>query len=85
MKALLQEHEIEFPRTHSLAELATLAGSVIPELASRKADLDRLTKCAVAARYIEIRIGASRANKAAQTAGWVRALIRRSLGVADGG
>lgn len=83
MKALLQEHAIEFPRTHNLAELADLAQSVIPELTSRGEELERLTECAVAARYIETDIKAAAANEAERIAAWVRALVRRSLGVPE--
>ncbi len=83
IKALLQEHEIEFPRTHHLVELAELAQSTIPDMASRQKDLRRMTKCAVAARYIEVGVKASRADEAARVAAWVRAMVRQSLSVPD--
>jgi HEPN domain-containing protein/predicted nucleotidyltransferase len=84
LKGLLQEHVIEFPRTHDLAVLAGLAQPVIPELVSRKDELKEMTKCAVVARYIYSEIDENLAQTAAQIAAWVRSLVRRSLGVEDG-
>src|SRR5579884_3571703 len=56
LKALLQEREIAFPRTHDLVELMRLALAVVPPLGEHEAALETLTKCAVDARYPELTI-----------------------------
>src|SRR5579884_33437 len=85
LKGLLQEREVEFPRTHNLVELAELAAPVVPDLSAHKAALEKLNKCAVEARYPELTISMPDAQAAVQEMTVVRELILAALGVAATG
>jgi len=81
LKALLQEREIRFPRSHDLASLAELAEQEAPELANMQGDLDQLSKCAVDPRYPGLDISREQATKALATASAVRSLMLAALNV----
>lgn len=51
LKALLIRHQIEFERTHNLAELLRLAEPIARDVATALADCPLLTPYAVEARY----------------------------------
>jgi HEPN domain-containing protein len=51
LKAFLIRHQVEFERTHNIAELLALAAPIDPELVRRAAEADDLTSYAVEARY----------------------------------
>src|SRR5579884_2995581 len=67
LKGLLQEREIEFPRTHNLVELTELAVPAVPDLAAHEAALKPLNECAVAARYTPRKISREQAAAAVET------------------
>lgn len=81
LKALLQQHEIEFSRTHDLVALAALARPVIPTLASYDADFTWLSTCAVEARYPAVDIDRARAADAVRIMTEVRAIIGEVFGL----
>jgi len=51
LKALLQHHEIVFPKTHDLSDLLDRILAVYPDLVLYKDDLEWLTTFAVQVRY----------------------------------
>lgn len=84
LKALLQEHLIEFPRTHDLEELAKLAAPTVPALGAMRAALKPLNAYAVGVRYPEVMqvdVDEGDAEEALKVAGEVRVLVREALGM----
>ncbi len=81
LKALLQEHDIRFPRTHNLATLATLLDQYLPDLAPFQPRLVALSTHAVDTRYGGPVIQQAHAEVATQTATDIRALARSALGL----
>lgn len=51
LKALLTEHETPFPKIHDLVKLGEMCFQITPELKSLEADLDLLSRYAIAFRY----------------------------------
>lgn len=80
LKAILQEREIRFPRTHKLEELAELAAGVAPGFSSLGPDLEWLTEFSVNVRYPEVKVPAPDAERALRVAEAVRAEVRTNLG-----
>jgi len=86
LKAVLQQQEIVFPRTHDLSELALVASSRLSNVATRRLDLIWLTDCAMAIRYPDAdgdetdveRVDADRALRIATS---MRLLLRSALNV----
>lgn len=81
LKALLEEHTVPFPKTHDLLYLATLAGPPCAELARHLKRLRRVSDYAVKFRYPGGWATARQAASAIKTAGEVRGLLRRTLGL----
>lgn len=77
LKAVLQENDIGFPRTHQLLDLAERSSPVLPDLAEYEADLGDLTTC-VDARYPDMEVDPARAVR---TMSAVRSLARTALGL----
>jgi HEPN domain-containing protein len=78
LKAYLVLHGRDFPRTHDLAELATLCASYCAEIASLNEDMVVLTEYAVTPRYPAeegCEIGPRDAQEALQAAGHACAWI----------
>lgn len=72
LKALLQEHSVEFPRTHDLAA---------PALASLRPELARLTAFAVAPRYPGTSTTRADGDAAMKAAHRARDATRTALGL----
>lgn len=51
LKAILTEHEITFPKIHDLVKLGEMCLYITPELKSLEAELDLLSRYAIAFRY----------------------------------
>ena len=51
LKAILTEHGVTFPKIHDLVKLGEMGLHITPELKSLEADLDLLTRYAIAFRY----------------------------------
>lgn len=81
LKALLQEKQIRFRKTHDLVELLGLALEVDPSLAEMKEPLGFLTGFAVATRYPGPFVEKPAAERAVKIASEVRAKARALLGL----
>jgi HEPN domain-containing protein len=79
LKALLQEANISFPRTHDLADLLSLALSIEPTWTSMTADLNTLSAFAVEYRYPGDSADLDEAKEALQICKNVRQVIRHAL------
>lgn len=79
LKAILQEREIRFPRTHKLEELADLAGGVLPRVSALRPELAWLTEFSVDVRYPEVKVPTPDAERALRVAEAVRAEVRAKL------
>ncbi len=79
LKAYLQEHEIEFERSHELMPLLLLCASLDAEFKSIKRDLEKLNRYAVIVRYPGISIKAETAEEALSAAERVRKFVRKKL------
>ncbi len=79
LKAYLQEHEIEFERSHELMPLLLLCSSLDAEFKSIKHELEKLNRYAVIVRYPGITIKIDTAEEALQSAKLVREFVRRKL------
>ena len=81
LKALLQEHDIRFPRTHDVVVLARCSTPLLPELVTLEAYLDDLNVYAVEIRYAGLEVGQAKAQAALSAAEAVRQMVRHSLGL----
>ncbi len=81
LKALLEEHNIMFQKTHDLVELRDLAGEVLKELDSRSKELTHLTGLGISGRYPGTEASQEEAENALRLAGEVRAVVRAKLGL----
>jgi HEPN domain-containing protein len=79
LKAHLQEHEIEFERSHELIPLLLLCVSQDSEFKSIKRELERLNRYAVIVRYPGITIEVETAEEALKQVGRVRTFVRKKL------
>ena len=79
LKALLTEHETPFPKIHDLVKLGEMCFQIIPELKSMEADLDLLSRYAVAFRYPGAIATQEEARAAISAMEKVRKLISTSL------
>ncbi len=82
LKALLQEREIRFPRTHKLDVLADLAGPTLPRISALRAELEWLTTFSVNVRYPQAGVPAPDAERALRAAEAVGTEVRAELGKA---
>ena len=81
LKAYLQEHEIEFERSHELIPLLLLCASRDAEFRTIKRELERLNRYAVIVRYPGITIEVETAEEAIRQTERVRNLVRNKLGI----
>jgi HEPN domain-containing protein len=81
LKALLQEYEIAFSRTHDLEALMKLGLPVAPALETYRESLQWLTTFAVEVRYPGMKVHSRDADRCLQIATSLRTLIRRRLSV----
>jgi HEPN domain-containing protein len=81
MKAILEEHNVVFPRIHDLIALMSLRQGMFPELDVLKPRLARLSVFGIAARYPGVRADQKAATEALQTAEEVRTVMREKLGL----
>ncbi|MGH7966029.1 MAG: HEPN domain-containing protein [Candidatus Binatia bacterium] len=81
LKAVLQEQEHPFYRTHDLEALMKLCLSVIPELENYRERLQWLTVFAVEARYPGMAARRQDAERCFQIAKSLRTRLRRHFGV----
>jgi HEPN domain-containing protein len=81
LKALLEEHNITFPRIHDLIALLNLSGGLIPELDPVKPRLAHLSVFGIASRYPGIRADQQAAEEAMTTAEEVRTIVRAKFGL----
>ncbi len=81
LKAHLQEHEIEFERTHDLSPLLELCVALDKDFEGLDDDVHELDRYAVIVRYPGIIIKADTAEEALKQAGRVRKFVRSKLGI----
>src|SRR5262249_54696313 len=81
LKALLQESNLSFPRTHDLADLLQLVLTIEPALAPMQSDLNTLSAFAVEYRYPGESSDLVEAKEAIEKCARVRADLRRALGL----
>lgn len=81
LKALLEEHNITFPRIHDLVALLNLSGGLIPELDPLKPRLAHLSIFGIASRYPGVKADRQAAEEAMTTAEEVRAVVRTKFGL----
>jgi HEPN domain-containing protein len=79
LKALLTEHEILFPKIHDLVRLGKLCFQIISGLQALEAELDLLSRYAVAFRYPGETAIQEEAKAAVKAMEKVRTLIKNSL------
>jgi HEPN domain-containing protein len=84
LKALLQESEIPFSRTHDLEALLELCLPVAPAVEQLRKELQWLTVFAVEARYPGFAARKKDAEQSVRIAKRVRTLLRRQLGLLRG-
>lgn len=75
MKAILEEHNIVFPKIHDLIALMSLRQGMFTELNILKPRLARLSVFGIAARYLGVRADQKAATGALQTTGEVRTVM----------
>jgi HEPN domain-containing protein len=81
LKAFLEEHEIEFPRSHELISLLDLCLSKDGDFIVLIKSLRRLESFAVSTRYPGVHIKSKTAEDALKAAERVRRFIRDKLGI----
>lgn len=81
LKAILQENEIPFPKTHDLAALSKLCLPFLPGLKGYHKGLAALSTFAVAFRYPGDLASAEEARVSLGTMRSLRTLIRQHLGL----
>jgi len=81
LKAFLQEKGIRFERTHVLGSLLGLCISADKEFKKIATDLDSLEGYGIAVRYPGATATKELAERAFESAGRVRAFIRKKLGI----
>ena len=81
LKAYLQEHDVEFERSHELMPLLLLCASRDAEFRSIKRELEKLNRFAVIVRYPGITIKADTAEEALNSTNRVRKFIRNKLNI----
>ncbi len=79
LKALLTEHETPFPKIHDLLKLGEMCSPVAPALKTVEADLDLLSRYAIAFRYPGEEATLEEAKAAVKALDKVRKLIKASL------
>jgi HEPN domain-containing protein len=79
LKAYLQEHEIEFERTHDLLPLLAMCVAVDDEFQILKEDMQELDRYAVVVRYPGVIVKAKAAEDALIAAKRVRRFLKRKL------
>jgi len=80
LKAFLQEHGVDFPKTHSLVELLEIALPVDASFELQRGLLVQLERYAVRYRYPGESADKDEARSALRSAKGIRAFIRRRLG-----
>ena len=81
LKALLEEHNVIFPRIHDLVALLNLSGGLIPELDPLKPRLAHLSVFGIASRYPGVKADRQVAEEAMTTVEEVRAVVRTKFGL----
>ncbi len=81
LKAVLQESNIPFPRTHDLADPLSLMLPIEPTWTSLESDLNVFTAFAVEYRYPGESSDQTEAQEAFQKCETVRSMIRNHLGL----
>ena len=80
-KAVLEEHNLAFPRIHDLIALLNLSGGLIPALDPLKPRLAHLSVFGIASRYPGVKADRQAAEEAMTTAEEVRAIVRAKFGL----
>ncbi len=81
LKAVLQDHDIAFPKTHDLVELLGLNERFVPELLPLEQEMDRLTTYSVETRYTGTSADEQLARTAVDLMTQARTILRRTLGL----
>ncbi len=81
LKAVLQENEIGFPKTHNLVELARLSALALPEVTLLESALNTLTRSATEVLYPGTFASAQDAAASVDVMTQVRGLARHKLGL----
>ncbi|MFQ5852797.1 MAG: HEPN domain-containing protein [Candidatus Binatia bacterium] len=81
LKALLEEHNITFQKTHDLVALLDLSKGLLPELDPIRSQLAHLSTFGLAARYPGVRADRQASENALKTVENVRTVVRRKLGL----
>lgn len=83
LKAFLQHHQIQPPRTHDLVELLSLCQPIDPTIMLIESDLKSLSGYAVGIRYPGHSVGKAEAVQAVRQASVVRRFLRDRLGLTN--
>lgn len=79
LKAILEEHNIAFGKTHDLVVLLNSSGLLLPELNSQKPSLAHLSTFGIATRYPGTQADRRAAEESMKTADSVRTVVRAKL------
>ncbi len=83
LKAYLQEHDVQIPRTHSLIELLVLISRFDNTILFIQADINILEGYAVQYRYPGIKAEKSDAKIVILTVDIIRKFMRRKFGISE--
>jgi len=83
LKAFLQEHGVDIPRTHFFAPLLELCLQFEADFEVLRPDLDRMEGYGTAVRYPGTKVTLEMANSALLIASRVRSFIRQKLALKD--
>ncbi len=81
LKAILEEHNIAFPKVHDLVALFNLSGGLLPALAPLKPQLAHLSVFGISSRYPGVNADPKAATEAVQIAEQVQRAVRVQLGL----
>jgi HEPN domain-containing protein len=79
LKAFLQEHMVQFERTHSLTLLLGLCKTQDQDFENVRSELEQLENYSVAVRYPGVKISVELAEEAFELAKKVRLFVREKL------
>jgi HEPN domain-containing protein len=83
LKAVLQEHAISIPKTHSLAELLAICMKIDPAYQYVQSDINLMDGYAVQFRYPGLSADKSEAQAAFKSAMGARTFFRLKLGLPE--
>lgn len=82
IKAYLEEHDIDFPRSHNLMQILDLCIRLDEEFESLRLSLQSLEHYAITVRYPGLRVPYELGEEAMKIAGYIREFVRHKLDIA---